>query len=336
MASRSPADILAGQGRLTLAGVPQGFDALVVADLARALHAKGGQASPELVVILADAARVQAMEQALVFFAPTIEVLSLPAWDCQPYDRASPSGPVMAQRVLTLSRLARVQGRSTPAILLTTVNAALQRVTARETIAKASLSAAPGNVLSMKDLSAWLETNGYSRTSTVRDTGDYAVRGGILDLFPPGLAEPIRLDFFGDQLETIRTFDPETQRTIGQLRRLDLVPTSEVPITTETMTKFRLAYVRAFGGATKGDTLYEAVSEGRRHPGVEHFMPLFHDKLGTIFDYVPGSAVILDAQVVEAAKERLITVADHYDARRSALDADASTAYKPLPPELLT
>ncbi len=110
--------------------------------------------------------------------------------------------------------------------MLTTINAALQRVPSRELLARQSLSAAPGNVIAMGDLQAWLETNGYLRTSTVREVGEYAVRGGILDLFAPGLDAPIRLDFFGDQLESIRSFDPETQRTTGNLKRLDLVPTS--------------------------------------------------------------------------------------------------------------
>jgi transcription-repair coupling factor (superfamily II helicase) len=336
MAKRSPADIVASRGRLTLGGVPQGFDALVIADLARQLHAKGNQASPELVVVCRDGPRMQALEAALGFFAPSIEILTLPAWDCQPYDRASPNGALMARRMLTLSRLARVTGRATPAIVLTTINAALQRVPARAFVGAQSLSAAPGNVLSMAQLGSWLEVNGYLRTSTVRDVGEYAVRGGILDLHPPGLELPIRLDFFGDTLESIRTFDPESQRTSGSVRRLDLVPTSEVQITTETMVKFRLAYVRAFGGSTKGDQLYEAVSEGRRHPGVEHWLPLFTDRLDTIFDYLPGSGVVLENQVEEAAKERLTTVADHYDARKSALDHDpAHTSYKPLPPDLL-
>ncbi len=336
MAKRSPADVVASRGRLTLAGVPQGYDALVIADLARQLHAKGNQASPELVVVCRDGPRMQALETALTFFAPGIEILPVPAWDCQPYDRASPNGAIMARRMLTLSRLARTTGRATPAIVLTTINAALQRVPARALLAKQSLSAAPGNVVAMTDLQAWLETNGYLRTSTVREVGEYAVRGGILDLFAPGMDAPIRLDFFGDTLESIRSFDPETQRTTGNLKRLDLVPTSEVQITTETMVKFRLAYVRAFGGSTKGDTLYETVSEGRRYPGVEHWMPLFHDRLDTLFDYMPDAGIVLDAQVEEAAKERLTTVADYYDARKTAMEHDAGgAAYKPLPPDAL-
>ena len=175
-------------------------------------------------------------------------------------------------------------------MLLTTVNAALQRVPARDLVGKQSLSAAPGNVLPMDGIIRWLELNGFTRASTVREPGDYAVRGGILDLFAPGMAEPVRLDFFGDTLESIRSFDPETQRTNADLRALDLVPVAEFQLTTETIRRFRTGYVAAFGAAAPDDLLYEAVSEGRRHPGMEHWLPLFHDQLDTLFDYRAGRA----------------------------------------------
>ena len=128
------------------------------------------------------------------------------------------------------------------------------------------------------------------RASTVREPGDYAVRGGIIDLYAPGMAEPVRLDFFGDTLETIRSFDPESQRTTDQLRALDLVPVAEFQLTTETIKRFRLGYVEAFGAPAPDDLLYHAVSEGRRHPGMEHWLPLFHDRLDTIVRLRAGLA----------------------------------------------
>src|SRR5207253_5581671 len=139
-----------------------------------------------------------------------------------------------------LSRLARVRGRDRPSVLLTTVNAALQRVPARALVATQSLSAAPGNVLDMASIIRWLELNGFARASTVREPGDYAVRGGIIDLYAPGTAEPVRLDYFGDTLESIRTFDPETQRTTGQLHGLDLVPVAEFQLSPDAIKRFRL------------------------------------------------------------------------------------------------
>ena len=171
---------------------------------------------------------------------------------------------IVAQRMTTLSRLARLKGRERPGVVLTTVNAALQRVPARDLIATQSLSAAPGNMLAMDGVTKWLELNGYNRTSTVREPGDYAVRGGIVDLYPPGMGDPVRLDFFGDTLESIRTFDAETQRSMDTLRALDLVPVAEFQLTSETIRRFRTGYVEAFGAAAN-DPLYEAIS-GRPPP----------------------------------------------------------------------
>ena len=208
--------------------------------------------------------------------------MEFPAWDCLPYDRVSPNASVVAQRMTALSRLARVKGRDRPSVLLTTVNAALQRVPAREFVATHALSVAPGNVIGMASIIAWLELNGFTRASTVREPGDYAVRGGILDLFPPGMDMPVRFDFFGDAIETIRTFDAQTQRSETALRGLDLVPVAEFQLVTETIRRFRTGYVAEFGAATPDDLLYEAVSEGRRYPGMEHWLPLFHNKLETV------------------------------------------------------
>ncbi len=146
---------------------------------------------------------------------------------------------------------------------------------------------------------------------------------------------PVRLDFFGDTLETIRSFDPETQRTVMDMRALDLVPVAEFQLMTDTIRKFRTGYVAAFGAADPEDMLYEAVSEGRRYPGMEHWLPLFHDKLDTLFDYVPGAPVVLEAQAEDAARERLAQIEDYYEARKEALADKSGALYKPLPPDRL-
>src|SRR5688572_25976857 len=220
-------------------------------------------------------------------------------------------------------------------MLLTTVNAALQRVPSKESVAKQALSVAPGNVIGMASIVQWLELNGYARASTVREPGDYAVRGGILDLFPPGMDMPVRFDFFGDTLESIRTFDAQTQISEGALRALDLVPVSEFQLITETIRKFRTGYVAQFGAVAPGDLLYEAVSEGRRYPGIEHWLPLFHDKMDTLFDYLPGTPVALEHLADDASAKRLEQIKDYYEARREALNDSAATPYKPLPPNKL-
>ena len=217
-------------------------------------------------------------------------MLQFPAWDCQPYDRVSPHGGILAQRLTTLARLSRLKGSEKPLIVLTTVNAITQRVPTRAVMAAQALSIAPGNVIGMDSIVGWLEHNGYQRASTVRESGEYAVRGGILDLFPAGLDQPVRLDFFGDTLESIRTFDAESQRTLLDMRGLDLMPVSEFQLVTETIRRFRMGYVAAFGAPERDDPLYEAVSEGRRHPGMEHWLPLFHERLETLFDYLGEAA----------------------------------------------
>ncbi|HTV32431.1 MAG TPA: transcription-repair coupling factor [Methylocella sp.] len=333
---RAAAELAKGRA-LTLSSITDGFDAFCAADLTRALAPEAESRSVVLVHVARDSRRARAFAAALAFAAPDIELLDFPSWDCQPYDRVSPNTGVSAKRILVLSRLAMSRSsRERPRILSTTVHALLQRVAPISTVAGDTFSAAPGNMVSMDELARWLESNGFVRASSVRDTGEYAVRGGILDLFAPGMGQPVRLDFFGDTLESIRAFDPESQRTTGQLRSLDLVPMSEVQLKTETIRRFRQAYVAQFGAQTRGDALYEAVSEGRRYQGLEHWLPLFYEKLDSIFDYCSGAPLIFDPLVEEAVKERHDQIEDYFAARKSAYEADAvHAAYKPLPPEAL-
>ena len=333
--AKSPADSLRPGKALTLAQVADGAEGLVLADLARSIAARADAPAISLGVICRDGQRMAALARALAFFGPDIAVLEFPAWDCLPYDRVSPNAGVVAQRMTALSRLTRVKGRDKPSVLLTTVNAATQRVPAREFVATHALSVAPGNVLGMHGVIEWLEINGFTRASTVREPGEYAVRGGILDLFPPGLDMPVRFDFFGDALETIRTFDPQTQCSETSLRGLDLVPVAEFQLITETIRRFRTGYVAEFGATAPDDLLYEAVSEGRRHPGMEHWLPLFHAKLETVFDYLPGTPLALEHLDEDAAHERFTQINDYYDARHEALKQGVTPPYKPLLPDRL-
>jgi transcription-repair coupling factor (superfamily II helicase) len=332
----SPAELIRVGRPLTLAGVTDGAEALVASDLARALATRRGAPATTLLVICRDGARLAQLSRALAFFAPDTLVREFPAWDCLPYDRVSPHPTIVAQRMLALSRLARTKGQDRPSLLLTTVNAALQRVPPRTQLAQQALSAAPGNILDMDGVVRWLELNGFVRASVVREPGEYAVRGGIIDLFAPGMDLGVRLDFFGDQLESIRSFDPQTQRSENQLRALDLVPVSEFQLMTETIRRFRQGYVSEFGAPGPDDQLYAAVSEGRRYPGMEHWLPLFHAGMDTLFDYVPGTAIVLEPLAEEAVRERLAQVADHYQARCEALKAaGGGLPYRPLRPERL-
>lgn len=331
-----PKGIFDDSAPLRLGEVPDAAGAFVLADLYR-------QACLEKIVahgvaglfVARDGERMTNLARALDFIAPTIPRLEFPAWDCLPYDRVSPNPEILGRRMSALSRLARAEQAGTPLLVLTTVNALVQRLPPRDNLRSKSLTAAMGDRLDPMVLTKWLEENGFQRASTVREAGEYAVRGGLVDLFPPGGLEPWRLDFFGDTLEAIRTFDQESQRSLNALARIELVALSEVTIDSASITRFRRGFVESFGAA-HGEALYEAVSQGRRHQGMEHWLPLFYDRLDTLFDYLPGVPLILDHLSNEAVAERLTTIKDHYDARREALAREGeSNSYKPLAPSRL-
>jgi transcription-repair coupling factor (superfamily II helicase) len=323
----SPVERLFKTPRAVASGVPEGLDALLLGKLARS------RGTP-ILHVARDGTRLAALEEALRFFAPDVEMLSFPAWDGVPYDRVAPNAEIIASRIATLAQLtqrAPDEGRSL--IVLTTVNAIVQRVPPREFISGSSLTLAPGNVMSMQTLIERLELSGYARAGTVTDPGQYAVRGGILDLYPPG-GEPVRLDFFGDTLEQVRVFDPNTQRTEARRDLVQLLPMSELVLTPEVRSTFRQRYVGLFGPVIGDDPLYESISAGRQHQGMEHWLPLFHDHLDTLFDYLLGAAITLDPLVDDARARRLEQVADHYDARAQALERKAFGAppYHPVLP----
>jgi transcription-repair coupling factor (superfamily II helicase) len=327
--------IRAGQA-VTFCGVADGAEPLVLADLARALATRADASTPRLLVVCQDGSRMAQLSSGLSFFAPDLLVMEFPSWDCLPYDRVSPHAAICAQRMVALARLSRTRVGKRPDILLTTVNAALQRVAPRAFVSAQSLSAAPGNILDMAGVVRWLELNGFVRASIVRDAGEYAVRGGIIDLFAPGMDLGVRLDFFGDALESIRSFDPQSQRTAGQLRALNLVPVSEFQLTPETIRRFRQGYLAEFGAAGPDDLLYAAVSEGRRYPGMEHWLPLFYENLQSLIDYAPGTPIVLEPLAEDAVAQRLEQITDHFEARRQAQGTLGGGApYRPLPPERL-
>ena len=324
----SPAEtrrIATDPGRLDLVGAPEGFDALVMADIVKA---RGGLS----VFVARDGSRLSAFADAFRFFAPGTQVLRFPSWDCLPYDRVGPSPGVAAERMTTLARLAQGFDPKTPILLVTTVPAAMQRTPPREAVKGATWSAKVGNVVEIAELERYFAVNGYQRASTVSERGEFAIRGGVIDVFPPSAEEPVRLDLFGDTLESIRAFDPETQRSTKQLKDVTLLPVSEALLDKEAISRFRRGYVEAFG-APGGDPLYDTVSEGGRRAGMEHWLPLFYPKLETLFDYLPGQALVgIDHLAGEAREERAAMIADAYDARAQA---DRKVHYHPLDPAQL-
>lgn len=330
-------DLIEVEQPLTVAGVPSGFDAMLLADLAGRAFA---DAKRPVMHIARDDTRLAMLEAAIRFFNPSLDIIALPAWDCLPYDRVSPQGDIVARRMSGLAALTAWR-RKKPLLLLTTVNAALQRVPSKTAVAAATLHATPGEELDMQTLTDFLAANGYNRSGQVMEPGEFAVRGGLLDLFPPGYAEPLRLDFFGDELDTIRTFDPLDQRTTGKIDVLDLKPAAEYALDQDAITRFRKQYVATFGPARSDDLLYESISEGRKYQGAEHWLPLFHEELSTLFDYVEAPVLTLDHQADEAAGERQTAISDYYQARVDAWEIVKQTKnsttppYKPVPSGLM-
>ncbi|WP_116083949.1 transcription-repair coupling factor [Tropicimonas sp. IMCC34011] len=320
---------MASPDHITVSGAPEGFDALL---LKREIDA--GRA---VIHVARDAARLAAMRAALAFFAPNVVILDFPAWDCLPYDRVSPNPAVSATRMATLAAL--VQGMPGPFVLLTTLNAAAQRVPARDVLRESSFTAEVDHRVDEEALRGFLVRMGFSQAPTVMEPGDYAIRGGIIDIYPPGEGGPVRLDLFGDTLDGARRFDPATQRTTEKLTRVELAPVSEVILDEPAIRRFRQSYRTEFGAAGTDDPLYEAVSAGRKHAGIEHWLPFFHDHLETLFDYLPDAAVMLDDQMTPAHLSRWEQVDDAYDSRREAMKvkdrAGGSVPYKPAAPELL-
>ncbi|MCB1379532.1 MAG: DEAD/DEAH box helicase, partial [Alphaproteobacteria bacterium] len=317
-------------GRVPLSGVPHGLDAMLLPKVASAV------APRVLVHVALDDQRAAVLADQISFFDGDLEVLRFPAWDCLPYDRVSPVPDIVARRLASLSRL--TQPISRPLVLLTTVNAILQRVVPRDMVAHSTFAAAPGNRIDSSKLIGFLSENGYSRTGTVVDPGDFAVRGGIIDIFPPGAEAPVRLDFFGDTLESIRRFDVESQRTTSTLRGLSLNPANEVLLTPDSIGRFRKAYAESFGGLDIADPLYESVTSGRRYQGMEHWLPFFHAQLETVFDYLVDPVISLDSNADDAIVARQDQIAEFYQARREAMEKKESfgaAPYKPIRPELL-
>ncbi|MFO7770972.1 MAG: transcription-repair coupling factor, partial [Roseovarius gahaiensis] len=317
-----------GYDHIKVGGAPEGFDArLILDEVAR-------QSGP-VAHVSRDDKRLAAMADALRFFAPDMPVIRFPGWDCLPFDRMSPNADISAARMATLAGL--VHGMPKQFVLLTTLNATTQRIPARDTLQEAAFSARVNYQIDEDALKAFLVRMGFSQAPTVMEPGDYAVRGGIIDIYPPGETGPVRLDLFGDVLDGIRRFDPATQRTTEKLDQIELAPVSEVILDEAAITRFRQNYRIAFGAAGTDDPLYEAVSAGRKHAGVEHWLPFFHERLETLFDYLPEATITLDDQVTPARLSRWDTIVDQYEARQHALQqkSRAGTIYKPVPPEML-
>ena len=330
------AEIAGAHHPLRLTGVAAGVVPWLMADLARAGALDGRRAA----LIAADEAAARAVVEAAPFFAPEVSTIWLPAWDCLPYDRASPAQKVLADRLAALARLSRPpQGAE---LLVTTVAAATQRLLPPDMVRASTLEVREGSRIGRDDLVHTLQRAGYTRVETIADTGDFAVRGGLVDVIPAGSASGFRLDFFGDEVEAIRIVDPLTQLTTGRAKGFTLLPVSELLLDEERIRRFRHGWLERFGQPATADPIYQAASDGRRVPGLDHYLPLFEPGLVTLFDWLgEGDILLTDGAAASATEARFEAIDDYYQNRVAALAEPGrklklgAAVYRPLPPDQL-
>lgn len=324
-------------GMLRLDGAPEGHDARVIADMAQA--AFESQRSPILHIVLDDN-RLHTMQNLWRFFAPDLRVIAIPAWDCLPYDRVSPNQDVIAERVRSFVVLAGIEHWDRPSVIIVPLNAMTQRIPQLSYFKDAVFSLVTGQTINREKLQQFIGNQGYLRSDTVREPGEYAIRGSIIDIYPAGFANPIRLDCFDDEIETIKFFDSHEQISLETIEKIDLTPMAEIILNKATIDHFRARYRELFGAQQQDDPLFEAISAGHRYPGMEHWLPLFYEKTQTLFDIVPErTPLIFDHQLEAAYKERMGQVIDFYNARTEGTIGKNKkvipSGYKAIAPTLL-
>ncbi|MDD7313200.1 MAG: transcription-repair coupling factor, partial [bacterium] len=316
----------------TFSSVAKGFGVFLAGNFAQ-------NSSTDILYILEDGTALADAAAEAAYLYPDLQILKFPAWDTVPYDRTSPNPAIVAQRIACLAELASNPTPKKPRLILTSVGAVLQKLPPQKIFLNSMREVSVGNKLNFDDFLHYAAVNGYTRTAQVFEPGEFAVRGDIIDIFPTGTDEPLRIDLFDDEVERIRTFDVMTQRTTGELKSYRFEVMSEVVLDANTIKCFRSKYREAFGADFNGDEIYEAVSSGRKYIGVENWLPFFYDDpLPTLFDYLPAAALVVSDKVFEAAVSKADSIADYYHARLEALKIKSSAeteAYRPVKPELL-
>lgn len=279
--------------------------------VARALEAHPGPG----VVIVPDTREAEGLARELEFFLDLdrTSVLTLPDWETLPYDLFSPHEDIVSSRLETLYRLPQLQR----GILVVPVNTVLQRIAPRAWLQGRVLMLETGERLDRDALRRDLEQAGYHCVSQVMEHGEFAVRGSLIDLFPMGSECPYRVDLLDDEIESIRSFDPESQRSQDTVKQVRLLPAHEFPLDEEAIRAFRQRYRTRFEGDPQASVIYRDVSQGTAPAGIEYYLPLFFDRLDSLFDYLPGNVRLVQAGDIEtAACEFLEQAAHRYEQRR--------------------
>ena len=319
-------------GNFTISSVADGYDAFLLKDFAQKL--KG-----DILYIVSDGITLEQTADFLHCLTPELKILKFPAWDTVPYDRVSPNVNIIAERISTLAELAENPSPQHPRVIIASIGAVLQKLPPKKIFLNAVREVKVGGKLDFNTFVHYAVINGYNRVEQVYEPGEYAVRGDILDIFPVGTKEPLRIDLFDDEVEKIRTFDVMSQRTTGELQSYCFQVMNEVVIDNNSVKTFRAKYRETFGAEGQKDEIYEAVSNGRKYMGMENWLPFFYeDPLPTLFDYLPRAKIIAGKNIEEAAASKCDSIADYYHARLEALkikSQDEVDTYRPVPPDSL-
>ena len=317
-----------------LFNIPESMQPLVIAELAT--QAFQEQYSLTLVVAK-NQSEAEHIKEHLYFFVPNITVRIIPEWDCLPYDRISPSRDVLAARIDAFICLREHQKESkTQQIYITTANNLLQRQLPFNVVDTQSFTVNKKQEIDPTIFLQKLHKLGFTKTETVTYPGEYCRRGNLVDFYPAGHQFPIRLDFDDIFIETIKSFDPISQRTINTMSEVKVRPASEVFFSEEVVESFRSRYREIFQTTGIRDPLYESISEHRPYGGMEHWLPLFYPNLVTLFDYLPiNTHIILDASIQSILISRIKAIDDYYQARSNQSDRLGSGFYHALPASYL-
>ena len=277
--------------------------------------ATAARKAKKLTLVLAeDVQSATRLRDELKFFAGSgLDVLGFPDWETLPYDVFAPLPELISERLATLYRLPSLK----QGLLVVPVATLLQRLCPRDYIDTKSLILAKGDLLDIDETRLRLERAGYYGVSQVTAHGEMAVRGSLLDLFPMGSTMPYRIDLLDDEVDSIRTFDPETQRTVDKVDAIELLPAREIPVDEEAITAFRKRWRATFESDPRASLIYREVSEGRFPGGIEYYLPLFFDDSATLFDYLPESCMLIEPEGArDAAQGFLDNVQERFEQRR--------------------
>jgi len=286
-----------------------------------------------LVAVTRDTQRAHALEAELKLFAGGLPVLHFPDWETLPYDVFSPHPEVVSQRIATLYQLPSVKR----GVLVVPVATLMQRIAPRAHITGSGLVLSKGQKLDIIAEQRRLEASGYRNVPQVAEPGDFAVRGALIDIFPMGTSEPYRIELFDDEVESIRSFDPETQRSQQQVEKIELLPAREFPLTEAAAKDFRGNLRERFPIDVRRCPLYQDMKEGVTPGGIEYYLPLFFKQTATLFDYLADDALfVLGEGVAEASEQFWTQTSERYDQRAHDIERPVlPPAEIYLPPEAL-